>query len=133
MDQAANRVPRFTCARQYVCDLRPIRELNACTSSIDGQLLDKVTRQLFIIGEEQAFEFPNILKFASVGQFAARIDSRAQPEMEKQPVVAAAFDRLTTTNGPVATTLAAHDIERFEREARRIDVAMASRAGFLRA
>src|SRR5207253_1933371 len=47
--------------------------------------------------------------------------------------VAAAFDRLTTTNGPVATTLAAHDIERFEREARRIDVAMASRAGFLRA
>src|SRR4051812_12202814 len=102
MNEYPNTITLFARAREYVRDLRPVRELNGRTGGIDEQLLDEVTGQLFVLLEQQLFELADILESPAAGQFAAGIDPRANAEMKIETIMADAFERDAAADHAVA-------------------------------
>src|SRR5205814_4940157 len=107
------------------------READGRTGGVGGKLTDEVSchRSLFAI-EQELFEFANVLEGSPICECAGRIHRQAVVEGERLTRKADPRFRLhVLREGAISVTPAAHHIEAFERESRRIDVTVAGSAG----
>src|SRR5579883_538008 len=127
---AAGSVARRTGFLQYVFHLFAVHEADGRAGGVSRKLADEVSRDglLFMI-EQELFEFADIVEGSAVGKDPGGIHGQAVVEGEALTREADAWFRLDAFGErAVAIAPAAHDVEAFEREAGRINLAMAGSA-----
>ena len=107
-----------------------VREADRRAGGIGGKLADQVSGNgLLLVIEQEPFEFANVFEGAAIGERAGGIYRQPVVEGERLTRKADAGFRLRTLGkGAIAVAPAAHDIEAFERESRRIDLTVAGSA-----
>src|SRR5262245_36519195 len=86
-----------------------IPETNRRAGGINKQLAGQVAGDLCFIGEEEAFEFGNVSKLATVGQGAAGIDGLGEVELKWLPILAVALLMFAFAERAVLVAPAAED------------------------
>src|ERR1043166_5301423 len=134
MHEAAHAVTAGLRLPQDFFDLRAIAESHGRTGRIHHELPREIAGDRRLVREQQSFEFANAVVRAAVGKFSRGVDRLRMVKRERPAVLAEAlFRQRLARNRTVAIAPASHHIEALEREARRIDFAMARRASLVRA
>ena len=131
VNNIAGSVARASGSVENFLYLFPIRKADGGSRAIRGELADQVSRHrsLFVI-QQEPFEFANVFERPSIRQGAAGIDR--QPEVESERLTRktdAGFRFHILGICAIAVAPAAHHIEAFEREPRRVDRTVAGCAG----
>src|SRR5436190_22676121 len=93
-----------------------IAETHSCSRSIDGELLRQVACDLLFVGEQQLFEFADVVELSAVRKFAASIH---RERVMKGKFLAAFGDarfRLAFADRAIMVPPAAEHIEILERK-----------------
>src|SRR5262245_48928105 len=90
MDEAARAVVLRAGALQDFLDRGAVAETNRRAGGVNGELPREVARELGLVGEEQAFEFADILERAAIREHPARIHGQRVVKRERPAVFAEA-------------------------------------------
>src|SRR5436190_22636002 len=115
-------------------DVVAVAELDLPADRVADELLGHVPQELRRVRREKCLELEDVFEGAAVGGGAGRVHRGPELEADADERIDRSAGRLVA--GPdraVTGALPADDVEGLEREARRIDLRVAGRAGLVRA
>src|SRR5262249_47276144 len=106
--------------------LRPVAEANGCAGGVRDELADQVARELPLVGQQESLQLADIVERSAVGQRGGWVDRLCRAETERLAILSEPCDgRAHLAQRTILIAEPAEDVERFEREAGRVDLRVA--------